>query len=245
MMPRQGVALVVRPNFDKATSYGHYYMGLAAAYVSGNMAVVDLSGSDANRQNIFASLEEVDPVFCYMLGHGNPDTYSAQYKETVMVTCNGDERLIGRVVLLLSCSCGVRLAPSAVSKGATAVFAWEVDFTWVAIEDPATDPYAVGFFESVNAISDALAYGKMTREAMDLSTSKWNSWIDYWASSIDPYAGLVIQHMIHNRDGQRLFGSASARVTAPAISPPEVGKIPVPIPLLAGFNLLFLSLLLL
>ncbi|GAI02880.1 unnamed protein product, partial [marine sediment metagenome] len=214
-MPIQDVALFVRPNFDAATSYAHYYMDLAAEYAAQNMRVIDLDGVGANKSNIFASLEGDDPIFCYWNGHGNADTFTAQNAEVVMVTCSGDESLIGRVVLLLSCSCGIRLAPSAVSKGATTVFGWAVDFTWVAIEAPATDPYARGFFESVNAISNALAYGKTTQEAMNLSLAAWNSWIDYWASSVDPYASMVIQWLIHDRDGQKLFGSTSARITTP------------------------------
>jgi len=238
-MPIPGVALFARPNFDGATSYAHYYMDLAAEYASGNMRVIDLDGTGATKSNIFSSLEEEDPIYCYLNGHGNADTYSAQDKEIVMVTCNGDESLIGRVVLLLSCSCGVRLSPSAVSKGATTVFGWVVDFTWIAVEDPVTDPFAAGYFESVNAISNALVDGKTTGEAMNLSLASWNQWIDYWTRSVDPYASMVIQYMIHDRDGQKLFGSNSARITEPMppIPEPEIGKIPLPLPLITGYAL--------
>lgn len=236
-MPMADVALFARPLFDKATSYAHYYMDLAAEYAARNMRVIDLDGSGATKSNIFATLEREDPIFCYLNGHGNADTYSAQNKEVVMQTCHGDESLIGRVVLLLSCSCGIRLAQSAVSKGATTVFGWTVDFTWIATEDAATDPYAQGFFEAVNAISDALAYGKTTQEAMNLSQATWNKWIDYWTSSVDPYASACIQWLIHDRDGQKLFGSTSARVTTPAPPPPEFGKVPLPLPLITGYAL--------
>lgn len=240
-MPRTNVALFARPNFDRATSYGNYFMGLAAGYASRNMRVIDLDTSGATKSKIFAALQEEDPIFCYFNGHGNADTYSAQNKEVVMVTCNGDESLIGRVVLLLSCSCGIRLCPSAVSKGATAVYGWVVDFTWIATEDPASDTYATGFFESVNAISNALADGKTTQEAMNLSLASWNQWIDYWTRSVDPYASQVIQWLIHDRDGQKLFGSPSARVSTPAPPIPDVGAIPVPLPFMAGYTISFLS----
>jgi len=236
-MPIPSVALFVRPNFDRATSYAHYYMDLAAQYASRNMRVIDLDGNNATKSNIFAALEEEDPIFCYFNGHGNADTYSAQNKEVVMLTCNGDESLIGRVVLLLSCSCGIRLAPSAISKGATAIFGWEVDFTWIAVEDPVTDPYAQGYFESVNAISNALAEGKTTGEAMNLSLAAWNQWIDYWTRSVDPYASMVIQWLIHDRDGQKLFGSTSARITTTMPLIPEIGKIPLPLPVIIGYSL--------
>jgi len=241
-MPIPGVALFVRPNFDGATSYAHYYLDLAAQYASGNMRVIDLDASGATKANIFAALGEEDPIFCYWNGHGNADTYSAQNKEVVMVTGSGDEALIGRVVLLLSCSCGIRLAPSAVSKGATTVFGWVVDFTWIAVEDPVTDPYARGFFESVNVISTALVEGKTTGEAMNLSLASWNKWIDYWTSSVDPYASMTIQWLIHDRDGQKLFGSPSATIVEPEPIPPtpEIGVIPISIPVITGYALSFL-----
>ncbi len=229
-MPTLGVTQFVRPNFDRATEYAHYYMGFAAEYAAEIMTVRDLAAVDATKSNILASLEADDPVFCYWNGHGNADTYSAQNKEVVMVTGEGDEVLIERVVLLLSCSCGINLAPSAVSKGATTIFAWVNDFTWIATSDPAQDIYAVGYFETVNVISNALVEGKTTGEAMSRSLASWNQWIDYWAASGDPYASLVIQWLIHDRDGQTLFGSTSATITVS--------------PVMGGLGLLLLGLLL-
>jgi len=225
-MPRPGVALVLRPLFDKATEYGHYYMGIAAAYASRRMFVRSLGAADATRENFEASLESDDPIYCYLLGHGNPDTYTAQNQEVVMRTCSGNESLIGRVVLLLSCSCGVRIAPDAVNKGALAIFGWAVDFTWVAMADPEVDQYAKGFFEAVNAISNALVDGRTTREAMDASLTTWNRWIDRWSLSDDPYAPMVIQYMVNDRDGQRLFGDENIRITT-EIAPPIAPGLPI------------------
>jgi len=237
---------VLRPLFDRATEYGHYYMGKAAEYASRRMFVRNLGAGDATRDNFEASLVSDDPIFCYLLGHGNADTYSAQNQEIVMRTCNGNESLIGRIVLLLSCSCGIRLGPDTVNKGALTVFCWAVDFTWVATEDPPFDNYARGFFEAVNAISNALVEGRITGEAMSRSMSTWERWIDYWLASDDPYASMVVQHMIHDRDGQRLFGDETVSVVAPG-APPEIitpEGIPLPLPLLTGQTLLLFSLLL-
>ncbi len=214
-MPKFGVVQVVRPSFDAATEFGHYFLGLAAQYAAERMIVQDLAAAEATKSNILASLAQDDPIFCYWNGHGNADTFTVQNKEVVMTTGNGDEVLIGRIVLLLSCSVGIRLAPSAVSKGAAAIFAWVMDFSWVATGDPETDVYALGFFEPVNAISNALVDGKTTEEAMTLSRLSWNQWIDYWMASDDPFASLVLQHMIADRDGQILLGSTTARIKKP------------------------------
>ena len=242
-MPRSGVALFVMPSFDKATEYGFYYMDKAAQYASSRIFIRALGVQDATKDNIDAALESDDPIFCYWLGHGNTDTYSAQNQEVVMMTCRGDERLIGRVLLLLSCSCGVNLAPDSVQKGALAVFAYEVDFTWVAVTEPEIDHYARGFFDSVNAISNSLAEGKTAEESNRISIASWNRWLDEWAKSDDPYASAVIQNMIHDRDGQRLFGNPSARITTAVTPPPlEAGEIPLQIPIITGYALSFLFL---
>jgi len=231
----------MRPLFDKATEYGHYYMGLAAAYASRRMFVRTISAIDATRENFLASLDSDDPIYCYLLGHGNPDTYTAQNQEIVMRTCSGNETLIGRVVLLLSCSCGVRIAPDAVNKGALTVFAWAVDFTWVAVTDPDVDQYARGFFEAVNVISNALADGRTTKEAMESSIATWNKWIDQWTLSDDPYAPMIIQNMIHDRDGQRLFGDENIRITT-GITPSIAPNLPIGLPYLFGQTLTMLGL---
>lgn len=241
-MPEQSVGLFVRPLFDTATRFGYYYIGLAEDYAARRMSVIDLPSTLATKANIFSALETEDPIFAYLNGHGNEDVYSAQDREVVMRTCSGDEALIGRVVLLLSCSCGVRLAPDAVQKGATTVFAYVVDFTWIGSLPAENDPYSKGFYEAVNAISNTLADGGTTQEAMNLSLASWNQWIDYWMGSNDPYASQVVQWMIHDRDGQRLFGDLNARITTPG-PPPIPPGLPVPIPLLTGFNIVFLSLL--
>ena len=219
-------------------------MGLAAEYASRRMFVRNLGAGDATRENFEASLTSDDPIFCYLLGHGNADTYSAQNQEIVMRTCNGNESLIGRIVLLLSCSVGIRLGPDAVNKGALAVFAWAVDFTWVAMEDPPVDNYAKGFFEAVNAISDALVEGRTTGEAMSRSMAKWDTWIDFWLASDDAYASMVVQQMIHDRDGQRLFGDETVSVVAPGADIITPEGMPLPLPLLTGQTLLLFSLLL-
>jgi hypothetical protein len=225
------VALFMRPNFDTATKYGFYFMGLAIDHaLARGMRVVDLAGESARKAPYLDALAAEDPLFCYMLGHGNEDTYTGQKKEVIMKTCSGDETLIGRVALLLSCLTANRLGPSIVNKGGLAYFGWVVSFTWVVQEDydPATDRYAGGFFEAVNAISNTLADGGTTRAAMDASIAVWNRWIDYWTRSDDPYASEVVKWMVYDRDGQRLLGAEDARihVPVPAVTPMPFIQMP-------------------
>jgi hypothetical protein len=217
-------------------------MGLAINYMrSRGMYVRDLNGPDATKLNIDAALDEEDPIFCYWLGHGNSYTYTCQNQEVYMQTCNHNERLIGRNLLLLSCSCGIELGPDTASKGALAVHCWAVDFTWVAEGPPETDVYAQGFFEAVNEIAKAHAEGQLPNVAHERSLAIWNWWIDYWFASEDPNASLVVQHMIDDRDGMRLFGIGDSP------SNPPVTEIGIPmweIPLITGQGILLFTLIL-
>ena len=97
-MPQEGVAQFVRSNFDEATTYGAYYMGLAMNYAQGRLQMQDLYAADATKANILAGLTELDPKFCYYLGHGNADVYTAQNQEVVFQTCTGNEAMTFDVV---------------------------------------------------------------------------------------------------------------------------------------------------
>jgi len=224
-MPQEGVAQFVRSNFDEATTYGAYYMGLAMDYARGRLQMQDLYAADATKVNIIAGLNELDPLFCFYLGHGNADVYTAQNQEVVFQTCTGNEAMIGRVWLLLSCSCGIRLAPDTVNKGGLTVFGWTVDFTWVAVTTPENDVYAKPYFDAVNAISNSLVDGMTTGEAYNVSIQVFNDGIDAWTQSADPYASMVIEHLIHDRDGLTLFGDTNAKILVggtPPLPPTEI-----------------------
>jgi len=230
-------ALLVRPDFDKPTSYSHYYMGefLDYAMETGRLDIIDLEAEEATKQNIVNSINQYDPMFCYMNGHGGPDTYTAQNKEVVMQTCTGDEILIERVVLMFSCLTGQRLGPDMVQKGVKSYIGWTVSFSWIAQEKPETDKYAPGFFEAVNVMAEVLIAGGSASEAMDASMDVWNRWIDYWSQSDDDYASLVIQHMVNNRNNQILLGEGGATVAPPAI---PLMAVPYESPIQAGIALL-------
>jgi hypothetical protein len=236
-MPQQGVALIARPEFDTATKYGNYYMGVAANYAKNKIILGDLSGPDATKNNINTALSEFDPILCFFLGHGNSDVYTCQNQELYMQTCFGNEVMQNRNLILLSCSCGIRLGPDTANKGAKAVHCWAVDFIWVASGDP-PDDYSKGYFEAVNEIWYAHVDGYLPKEAHDRSIAIWNKWIDYWIQSDDEYASLIVQHMINDRDGQRLYGVGDV----PSVPVPGVELLSrIELPMILGETLLFLS----
>ena len=88
-------------------------------------------------------------------------------------------------------------------------------------------------------ISNSLVDGYTTGEAFNRSIEVWDKWIDYWAGSIDEYASMVIQYLIEDRDGMRLFGDSTTRIATPS---PVTGDGVVQLsPLIIGEVLTLLS----
>jgi len=236
-MPIPGVALVARPLFDEATKYGNYYMGVAIKNSKNMTSIIDLSGPDATKNNMQTALANYDPILCFFLGHGNADVYTCQNQELFMQTCFGNEVIKNRNLILLSCSCGIRLGSDTANKGALAVHCWAVDFIWVAVGDP-PDEYSQGYFEAVLELWYAHDEGNLPKKADERSIAVWNKWIDYWIQSDDEYASLVVQHMINDRDGQRLYGVGDV----PSVPTPGIQIFPrIELPIIFGETLLFLS----
>ena len=180
----------------------------------------DRVGASAVREDVLEDIAGRDPILFVGCGHGNEDVFTGQDFDIIWWTCDCKE-LAGRVVYLLSCETGVRLGPDMVkNKKAVCYIGYNKIFGWIqeVIGDPLDDKYGRGFFEAVLELLYKLTDGRTTGEAQAASIDVWNKWIDYWSKSSDPYAPLVLQWMINDRDAQILIGDSGARVTpAPAI----------------------------
>jgi len=178
------------------------------------MPVSILDGPDAIWENLEYTLEVYDPILVTLLGHGSEGVFTGHGGEVVMSVCAGPEILTDRVVVALSCRTGARLGPDAVDKGCLAYFGWTQDFVWVTTEeaDPARDHYAPAFFEPVDVVIISLANGLEAMRAYEEAIRAYERWIEAWAKSDDPYAGLVVMWLIHDRDTLVLVGTPSATI---------------------------------
>jgi len=215
-MPREMYVTVTRPDFERAVALGSMGLQNGVEYCqSRDFIVDDLSGNNAVRTKVLDSLAKQDSRFFFGVGHGRADLFTGQNLDLIFGVCNCKE-LRGRVVYLLSCITGAKLGPDMVNnKGATSFIGYKEVFVWVQsdFQDPLKDPYGKSFFEPALEIIYRLADGYTAREAYNTSMSKWNYWIDYWTKSDDPYAPVVLQLLIHDRNAQVLIGSEEARVT--------------------------------
>ena len=93
----------------------------------------------------------------------------------------------------------------------------------------------------MNAIFKTLVDGGTTQEAYNASIQVFNEGIDAWTQSADPYASMVIEHLIWDRDGLTLFGDPTAKILVGGVPPgPPVPVENWPIEVAVGLGLLLL-----
>jgi len=234
-VPRLNVLVATRPNHDLPTSYCHYWHGLVLREARRlGLTVHDLPSESAKRAEFEEVVRAADPLFFLGEGHGVPTKFTGQDLDVLMEACVNDDLMAGRVAYLLSCSTGAELGPSCVEKGCLAFLGYNHLFGFLVIApyDPATDPYARSFQLASNSIPLTLIRGGTTGRARLNAVVEFNRQIDLWVRSENPFAPLVIQWLVHDRDVLVLYGSEYIRVATPIARAPAIG-----LPLLAGLAL--------
>jgi len=231
-VPRLNVLVATRPNHDLPTRYCHYWHGLMLETARRlGLTVHDLPGESARREPFEEAVRTTDPLFFLGEGHGVPTKFTGQRLEALMEACVNDGLMADRVAYLLSCFTGAELGPSCVEKGCLAFLGYDKLFGFVVFPpyDPATDPYARSFQLASNAIPLTLIRGGTTGWAKRNALAEFDRQIDYWTRSEDPYAPLVIQWLVYDRNALVLHGSEDVRVATPVARVPMIG-----VPMLVG-----------
>lgn len=177
----------------------------------GGWTIFDLADEQANKTDVYNSIDQNDPGVIYGFGHGSQTRYTAQHRQDVFNTTECD-KVNGRIVYLLSCLTAGQLGPMMMQKGAVAYAGFNISWTWVAetdvnnnflYVDPYQDKYAKCFYESANELMVALCNGSSFIEAVHASVLKYNAWIQYWydVAPGDPASQDCIMWLAHDRDG--------------------------------------------
>lgn len=227
-MPEQGAILLARPDFDPATLYGAYWIGVVGSKARQlGWQVTDLYKKEASSSNFRGGIEQQDPIFVHGVGHGNETMYSVEDEEITLTACQDDQIMKDRIVYLLSCRTAVELGPSMVSKGCFAYLGYRVDFTWIIMPpyDPPTDMYGLSFMAATNAIAISILEGKTALTAYKKGVEIFNKEIDKWSKSEDVEASEMVHWLTWDRDGLVLRGEQSASVVPPGGSSPVRPKL--------------------
>ena len=175
---------------------------------------------DQNVDNIYKNAVKASLILHN--GHGSADDTTGDQTVVIWHTCSYPTSTVEKkIVFLLSCLTGQRLAPDMAQKGASAVFAWDevYIFNVAGGGDPLTDPYLKWFF---CPILDGY------RRVLEGEPAK--AWYNYIIGSAqealrDPSLPEHVKaNIAWDANHLRLFGDPNATITPP--SPPSPPKPP-------------------
>lgn len=257
-MPNENTFLYIKPEYDDlAISYLVLTESIKDAAKGLGYNVVSVEGNDATPENIWSAIETHDPYYVLHSGHGCPQLTTGVHLSDVFYIspgCDGhyhDEPMIsmlkGRVVYLLSCFCGMELAPE-IAKNNGACLAYHDELVWVINSDlpPINDDFAKSFFECFNSVMIKLLEGKPLTTVISEVRALYDSWINAWENWIDdnPEADpekmsraiMSIQLLEHDRN--ILVGYVGGDMPEPPLQT-EKSNILVPIGFVAGLGLMW------
>lgn len=233
--PREGVVLFLRPEFDLATRYGHFWLSQLIPYATERgWEVVDLEGDSVTPDGFLAALASSAPILIHGCSHGNATTFTGQNAVPLLVACLNDDLMSERFVYLLSCITGKELGPSMVDKGCRGYLGYTEEFTWCVDESYAVeeDPYAMPFGDCSNAVARALLDGRSVVDAHAVGVDNFNAEIERWSTVDDPAAGAVVQWLLHDRDCFIVLGMGAPVPPIAAVSPMPFIEGPVTVGLM-------------
>jgi hypothetical protein len=213
-LPDANTALILRANYEEATRILSAYMQLVVNEAnSRGLNVIDLDGYSATKTNFFDNIQLYDPLLVICAGHGNENGFYSQNDENVLTACTNDQIMSGREGIFNSCSVGVVLGPSMVTKGARWFVGWRADYLFMydpETSDPLQDIYARPFMECI--IQPALTRLRTNNLNVIYNETKnlFNSKISEWWNSNDPLAQDMITLLIHDRDNYMVTGESES-----------------------------------
>ena len=192
--------------------HGYYAMQHVVDYANeiGRWNITDVQKTDANKDGIWAAIEESDPASLFHFGHGNDCVTTGDSEQPVWV-CGDCANLAGRIVYFMSCLTANGLGPSIINDcGGKAYAGFNVSWTWLANDtngDPYEDPFAYPFFESAMELWIGLLDGLTFGEAIQRSYDKYTEWIEIKQAEGNSNS---VKWLVHDRDSLVGLGDLDA-----------------------------------
>jgi len=209
---------------DEASQYAAYWCQriMQEASMAGHQ-VRDLSGVFVTEFGLLTAMEQYQPEFVVLAGHGGPSVWTGAGMQVVLEACRNDGMMAGSQCQFISCLTGISLCPSMVSKGAVAVQGYTAEFIWMIDGSgyPAGDVYAASFTRTLVEAARAILRGGTWQEFYSTFRRVSDEEIARWGNSSDPLAASVMMCLRSNRDSMVVSGAGSMEV-------PEGGGILIP-----------------
>jgi len=226
--------LFSRADFEIATRYLHAWTNpmIGLANTLGNN-VIDLSGNSATKANFENYIRSRDPYFFIGCGHGQVDRLGGQNNEIILDDQNAS-LMRGRIVYLYSCNTGAFLGKKLVDEGAVGYIGFQTEFKFYISDppmpNPTSDTLAKPFFESGNAIIEAILKGKTIQDAYMAAINSFDKWISYWSQQDRPETPFMLSALYWNKDNLVSYGALESKftktpvkLTSPLVALPLLG----------------------
>lgn len=223
-MPRQNVILAVTPE----QHYLIYSASVLRDVLSRNMRlgleVVELRGQEATPENVMRAVEEHDPAYLVLCGHGREDAVSVECTALLMRAGDANAaRMAGRVLHFNSCLTARRLGPSLVSVGAAAFFGSSEEFIFYIGDPPHSTRASMTAFLAEHKVTESLMRGKVGAAVQADRLKAYDDEIGYWMTEgkDHPHAPEIMDMLRVDREIASFMGEEGATATGPSVALPE------------------------
>lgn len=169
-------------------------------------SVVDLYKERANKTELLANFIYKVPLVVWGFSHGTENELIGPEVGSTVFDIGNALWFHGKIVIIIACLTGKKLAPAMIDNGARAVLAYD-DVLKIRIWGDTYQPLE-GFKECIT--KPKIIYdGVKVKEAYDATIAEYNKWIEYWDDK-DPVTADVLRH---DRDCFKMYGSGESRIT--------------------------------
>ena len=201
---------------DSATEYAAYWSRLIGAEASmAGHEVRDLSGTYVTEYGLLTAMEEYQPDFVVLSGHGSARIFTGSGMQVVLEACRNDQMMAGSQSMFISCLTGISLCPSMVSKGAQVAQGYTAEYIWMidGSGSPAGDVYAASFTRVLVESASVILRGGSWQEFYSTYRRVSDEEIAAWGNSSDPLAASVMMCLRSNRNSLVISGAGSVYVS--------------------------------
>jgi len=167
--------------------------------------VVDLYKEKANKTELLGNFIYKVPLVVWGFSHGTENELIGPEVGSTVFDVGNALWFNNKIVVIVACLTGKKLAPAMVDNGARAVFAYD-DTLDIRVWSDTYEPLE-GFKECIT--KPKLLYdGVKAKDVYDATIAEYNKWINYWDER-DPVTADVLRH---DRDCFKMYGSGESKI---------------------------------
>ena len=207
----QNDVTIVRTDFDLVTNIlANKIAPEVIVYAHKRLySIVDLYKERANKTELLGNFIYKVPATVWLFSHGTEDEVIGPDVGSTVADLGNTVWFNGKMVSIVACLTGRKLATAMVHAGARAVFAYN-DTLEMRVWPETYEPL-MGFKECITK-PKLMFDGLKASEVYKATVEEYEKWIAYWDER-DPITADVLRH---DRDAFALYGTGESKITASA-----------------------------